>query len=212
MAGHGEAWLDMGGTSAAGKVLMVRFGMAGQGTVSRGLSRHGRAGQGSPRADICKEVHMGWSKEEKTRIRTEMMAEMRTAARYSVQDFRNKYLPTTPSEERDFNLLHWEAQELMRVDEGIDFGPMRKWPGVYERKDWRQTEQRAVKQRAKGTRAHKRAEQKMRLAASLAPDTSKERVSEAADRMALRIAMRPKVTIEHTPKRAKEIADDIRKE
>jgi adenine deaminase len=135
---------------------------------------------------------MSWSKEEKLRIKAEMMAEMRTASRYSLQDFRNKCLPATPGEERDFNLLHWEAQEAMRVDEGIDFGPMRKWPGVYERKDWQQTEQRAKKQRAKGTRAHKRAEQKMRLAATAAPDTSKERLSEAADRIALRAAMRPR--------------------
>lgn len=154
---------------------------------------------------------MGWSKEEKSRIKAEMMAEMRTTSRYSLQDFRNRHLPATPGEERDFNLIHWEAQEALR-EEGIDFGPMRKWPGVYERKDWRQTEQRAIKQRAKGTRAHKRAEHKMRLAATAAPDTSKERLSEAADRIALRAAMRPKVVVEHTPKRAKEIADEFRKE
>jgi len=125
------------------------------------------------------------SKGERVRIRDAIVAFLRGAERCTEQDLLNEHALHGVDRE-----LVWQAREIVRVEDGIDFGPVRGWPGTFERKEWRQIAERAQRQRAKGTRAHRRAEQRLRLAAELAPDEAKEGLSEAADRVALRLAMR----------------------
>ena len=135
-----------------------------------------------------------WTKAEIDTMKREMMAELRSTSRFAVQDFRNKYVPKTTADERDLRLAVWSCMEKLRKDEGIDFGPMRNFPECYERKDWRQTANRARKQRARSHRASVRAEMKMRIAATHAPEQDKEQLGEEADRIALRRAMRGEKT------------------
>lgn len=130
------------------------------------------------------------SKAEQLRIREEIVTYLREVQRFADQDIFNRYPFAEPGDMRTIRLLLWEAREVVRVADGIDFGPVRGWPGTFERKEWSQIETRALRQRAKGTRAHRRAEQRLRLASELAPDSMKERLSDAADRVALRLAMR----------------------
>jgi hypothetical protein len=120
----------------------------------------------------------------------EIVRMLRPVQRIDMQDIRNKFLPQSAKEERELSQAFWKACQILRLEEGIDFGPLRGWPGVYERKDWSQIEQRAKRQRAKGTRAHRRAAERMRLAAELAPDQSKERLADAADRLEVKNAFR----------------------
>lgn len=130
------------------------------------------------------------TKEERLQIREEIATELRSVQRIDERDVGNKYPHLGLEGPNGVRKLLWEAREVVRLSDGIDFGPLRGWPGVFERKDWSQIERRASNQRAKGTRAHRRAEERLRLAATLAPDQSKERLNEAADRVALRLAMR----------------------
>lgn len=125
------------------------------------------------------------TKSEWARIQTEIVTELRSVQRFNDQDIFNKH-----HLEGHARRLLWEAREELRATDGIEFGPIKGWPGAFERKEWRQIEQRAIRQRRKGTRAHKRAEAKLRLAASLAPTEEQQRISDAADRVALRVAMR----------------------
>jgi hypothetical protein len=120
----------------------------------------------------------------------EIMAMLRGVQRYAEQDILNKYVPTTTGELREVRHAIWRARERLRLEDGIVFGSLPGWPGTFHRLDWSQTERQANRQRARGTRAHRRAEEKLRLASTQAPDQSKERLSEAADRIALRVAMR----------------------
>ena len=125
------------------------------------------------------------TKEERARVVNEIAIFLRESERFAEQDLVNKY-----ALEGVDRALVWEAKELVRREDGIDFGPIRGWPGNYERKSWEQIEQRAHRQRAKGSRAHRRAEARLRLAAQLAPTDAQQRLSEAADRLALRAAMK----------------------
>lgn len=125
------------------------------------------------------------TKEERLRVVNEIAVFLRESERFAEQDLVNKYA----LDGIDRTVI-WEAREMVRMEEGIDFGPIRGWPGNFERKSWEQIEKRAHRQRAKGTRAHRRAEARLRLAAQLAPTEAQSRLSEAADRLALRAAMK----------------------
>jgi len=125
------------------------------------------------------------TKSERARVRGEIVEFLRGVERYYEQDILNQHALAGPDRE-----IVWEAREVLRLSDGIDFGPVRGRPGNFERKDWSQIEKRAARQRAKGTRAHRRAEERLRLAAEMAPDQSKDRLNDAADRVALRLAMR----------------------
>lgn len=128
------------------------------------------------------------STEERKRVLREIVIFLRSVQRYDERDLANRY----PYEQREFRLLMWEAKEKIFAEDEIVFAPVRGWPGTFERKQWDQIEARAYRQRRRGTRAHKRAELRLRAAAKTAPDEAKERLRDAADRMALRIAMRDK--------------------
>lgn len=125
------------------------------------------------------------TKEDRKRVVEEIANDLRASERFAEQDVYNKYA----LDGVDRHLL-WQAREVVRQQDGIDFGPIRGWPGNFERKSWEQIERRAQRQRRKGTRAHRRAEERLRLAASLAPTEAQQRMNDAADRLALRVAMR----------------------
>lgn len=128
---------------------------------------------------------MGLTAEEKKVILSDIVQVLRESERVCKLDFHNRW----PGNERDINLLVWDACEIVRAEDGIDFGPVYGWPNSLERKAWQSIERRAQRQRARGTRAHKRAEHRMRLAGSLAEDVeARERINAAADRMAMRLA------------------------
>lgn len=129
---------------------------------------------------------MGCSRELLVQVREEIVAILRETHCFTAQDIANRY-PFAP---RVLRRLIWEATETLRLEDGIVFGPVRGCPGTFERKEWDQIERRAQRQRRRGTRAHRRAEQSLRIAANAAPDAAKERLNDAADREALRLAMR----------------------
>lgn len=126
------------------------------------------------------------TKEEQQTVLAEMVVMLRSAERFLEQDVLNRYPFETPLVRR----LLWEAREVVRREDGIVFGVTPGWPGNFRRLDWRQVAEQATRQRAAGTRKHRRAGEKLRLAAANAPDDAKERLSAAADRVALRLAMR----------------------
>jgi hypothetical protein len=125
------------------------------------------------------------TKTERLRVRNEIVKYLLGVQRYDEQDICNLHALTGIDRE-----IIWEAREVVRLEHGIDFGPIRNWPGSFERKTWEQIEHRARRQRSKGTRAHRRAEERLRLAATLAPSEAQSRLNDAADRIALRVAMR----------------------
>lgn len=120
---------------------------------------------------------------EQERIIEEIATILRDSERFNEQDLCNKFALAGPDRK-----LIWKARELVRRD-GVVFGVIPKWPGNFRRLDWQQTANQAVRQRAAGTRKHRRAGEKLRLAASQAPDEAKEKLNDAADRVALRLAM-----------------------
>jgi hypothetical protein len=117
----------------------------------------------------------------------EMFALLLAAGRFDVQTLRNTFSGYEP---REFGLALWRARERMRKEHGVDFGPVRGIPGAFERKEWVDIAKRGERQRAKGTRAHRRAEERLRLASTLAPSEERDRLNDAADRIRLRMAMR----------------------
>jgi hypothetical protein len=117
-------------------------------------------------------------------MRDWIVAMLLVSERYVMVDIHNRY----PGDEGLVARTTWEAREIVRKQHGIDFGPVRGFPGNYERKAWDAIERRAHRQRAKGTRAHKRAEERLRLAQENAPNEAKGRIGDAADRVALRLA------------------------
>jgi hypothetical protein len=125
------------------------------------------------------------TKEEQTRIVGEIADVLRSVDTYTDQDLANRWSLSG----RDRKLI-WEAREIVRHTDGIVFGAIPRWPGNFRRLDWSQVERQANRQRGAGTRKHRRAEEKLRLASTLAPEQSKERLNDAADRVALRLAMR----------------------
>lgn len=129
------------------------------------------------------------SRAEEGRIIEEIAGVLRECERYAEQDFLNRYSPTTIGETASIRLLVWAARQIVQATDGIVFGVIPRWPGTFRRLDWSQMERQARRQCSAGTRKHKRAELKLRLASTLAPDSSKERLSDAADRVALRLAM-----------------------
>ncbi len=131
---------------------------------------------------------------EQSKILEELIAFLRDVSRYVEQDILNKYPCNSVGETRVVRGLIWEARESVRRSDGIVFGVVRGWPGNFHRLDWSQTERQAMRQRTAGTRKHRRAEEKLRLASTLAPDQSKDRINDAADRIALRLAMRASKT------------------
>lgn len=77
----------------------------------------------------------------------------------------------------------WKARERLRLETGVDFGPVRNLPGYIQRREPKQIAAYAQRQRSKGTRAHVRALGRMRLAASKSTDTKeKERLERMAER------------------------------
>lgn len=127
------------------------------------------------------------SKHDYDTIIAEICAVLRESERYVEQDFLNRYSGFAPGEVRR---AIWAARELVRAELGIVFGVTPQWPGNFRRLTWQQTANQAKRQRAAGTRKHVRARDKLRLAASHAPDEARERLNEAADRIAIRSAMR----------------------
>lgn len=126
------------------------------------------------------------TKDEQRQVLGDIVGYLREVQRFTEQDLLNKH----QGEPRIVRMLIWQAREQVRIEDGVDFGPVRGWPGTFERKEWDQIEKRAQRQRSRGTRAHKRAEERLRLAASLAPTEDQRRMNDAADRIALRLAMR----------------------
>lgn len=110
------------------------------------------------------------------------------SARYNVEDLRNMLLGESP---RVVEMTIWRAREVMRAEHGVDFGPVRGFPGEFERKMPREIAERAGRQRAKGTRAHRRAAERYMLAADGAgvSEADRTRYTHAAERIKLREAM-----------------------
>lgn len=130
---------------------------------------------------------MAASKGEIEAMVVEIAATLRTVERYCEQDFLNRFSGFHP---REVRVAVHEAREQVRETDGIVFGATPGWPGNFRRLDWKQVAEQATRQRAAGTRKHRRAGEKLRLAATKAPDADRERLSAAADRVALRLAMR----------------------
>ena len=122
---------------------------------------------------------------ERARVVAEIVAFMLTVERYDKRDLYNAHALDGVDRR-----VEWEAREIVRVQHGIAFVPVRKHPFLMQRGDYVQIARNATSQRASGTRKHRRAEEKLRLASAMAPDANKERLSDAADRLALRLAMR----------------------
>lgn len=132
------------------------------------------------------------TKEEKAAAIAHVVATLRASSRYEEQAIRNRL----GMAERDAGLIIWAARELVFKEDRIEFGPVRGFPGWFERKDWDQLAARAKRQRAKGTRAHARAARKLEVASEMAPEgRERERLRDAADRLALRAAMRAAKTV-----------------
>lgn len=128
--------------------------------------------------------------ERATRV-AELVEMMRGCERFFEQDVFNRYVPSSTSEVRELRQDLWEAKEVLRVCDGVDFAPLEGWPsGTFGRAPAKQIVGRAERQRARGTRAHRRAAERFRLAATLVPDEERERLESAADRIVLREAMR----------------------
>jgi hypothetical protein len=113
---------------------------------------------------------------------------LRESARYNVEDLRNLLVGETP---RVVDMTIWRAREVMRMEHGVDFGPVRGFPGEFERKMPSEIASRAERQRAKGSRAHRRAAERFMLAAdgSGVTDAERTRYTHAAERIRLREAM-----------------------
>lgn len=130
---------------------------------------------------------MGISADEAARIVAAIAEYLRGVERYSVMDVRNLH---TGVERIDFYI--WQAEQLLWDVERIAFAPVHLWPMHRERvRDAGRLARRAEKQRARGTRAFRRAEDKLRHASSMT-DNGKdaERFREMADRIRLKLALR----------------------
>jgi len=130
------------------------------------------------------------TKDEQVLVCEEIVTMLLASERFDIRDVYNRYPHSTAGEGRVIAKLIWAAREVLREEHGVVFGVIPKWPGVFRRLDWSQVAAQAQRQRGAGTRKHRRAEQKLRLAATDAPDAEQQRISDAADRIALRIAMR----------------------
>jgi hypothetical protein len=127
------------------------------------------------------------TKSERDQMVKEIVEVLVESERFHEQDFLNRFSGFDTAEVKR---SIWRAREIVREQCGIVFGVVPKWPGNFRRLDYQQTANQAKRQRAAGTRKHERAEAKLRIAADHAPDAEKERLREAADRIALRLAMR----------------------
>lgn len=128
---------------------------------------------------------MAWTKAEAKDAVALVVAELRRSERVVIQDLRNAL---SGGEPREIELAIWTAREAVRVEDGVDWGPLRGWPGVIERKTWKQIEGRAERQRARGHRARARATQRLSLARDMAEGADKERLARAVEREELRAA------------------------
>jgi len=127
---------------------------------------------------------------EKSKLMDRMVEFLRARDVFSEESVIEAFRDEFDGNLREIRLALWEAREHLRLQEGIDFGPMPKTTGWYERKQWHQVERRAQRQRAKGSKAYQRSEERFRLAAEMAPADARERLNTVADRMLLRMAMR----------------------
>lgn len=110
--------------------------------------------------------------------------------RYDMKDIENRYPSTSETDRMQVEITVWRAKEHVLKEHGIDYGPLRGFSGVYERKDWVQIAARSRRRRRVAGRIERRALQRMELAAELAPDGTKETLQKEADRQKLLIAMR----------------------
>lgn len=138
---------------------------------------------------------MTWSKEEREEAMNDLVKTLLVVERIEAQDISNKYNPQSVGELREVSLAFWAAKEFVRKKHGIDFAPVKGFPGLFQRATWEKIIGRSRRQRAAGVRKEKRALERMMLAASLAPEEAKEKLEKSADRMRLKMALGKKSRI-----------------
>ena len=94
--------------------------------------------------------------------------------------------------DKDWGLAWHAVTEAARKSFRRDFGVRKKEPGVYELKNADQIVRRAARNRQAGYRKHERAQERLSLAAQMTGDS---RISDAADRQALRVALSRKRSV-----------------